>query len=227
MEHSFDVEVAEKFGVNAAILFKNIAFWCSKNKANDKNFYDGAYWTYNSVAAFKELFPYLSEKQIRTALKKLEEGEAIKTGNYNTDQRDRTTWYALTEYGSSIFYKGNAHLPKGINEDCQKGEPLPDSKPNNKPDKKTDSVKRKRKRKAFTPPALEEVKAYCDSRNNNVDPQRFIDYYEAANWEDSKGNKVRNWKQKIISVWERGEDNRASKPKEPKYVPSDDSEWDF
>ena len=57
------------------------------------------------------------------------------------------------------------------------------------------------KRKRFTPPTLEEVKAYCLERKNNVDPQKFYDYFSASDWVDSKGNKVKNWKQKVIT-WE-------------------------
>lgn len=50
-------------------------------------------------------------------------------------------------------------------------------------------------------PTLEEVKEYCKERNNNVDPKKFFDYYEVNNWVDNKGNKVKNWKQKVIT-WE-------------------------
>lgn len=57
------------------------------------------------------------------------------------------------------------------------------------------------KRKRFVPPTLEEVKAYCMERKNNVDPQKFYDYFTASNWYDSKGKKVVSWKQKIIT-WE-------------------------
>lgn len=55
----------------------------------------------------------------------------------------------------------------------------------------------------FTPPTLEEVKKYCDERNNGVDYNRFYEYYSIANWKDSKGNPVRNWKQKMIANWEK------------------------
>ena len=55
--------------------------------------------------------------------------------------------------------------------------------------------------KEFTPPSLEEIEDYCKSRNNNVDAKRFFDYFNASEWVDSKGNKVRNWKQKVIT-WE-------------------------
>lgn len=57
------------------------------------------------------------------------------------------------------------------------------------------------KRKRFIPPTLEEVEAFCLERINNVDPQKFFDYYTATDWCDSSGKKVKSWKQKIIA-WE-------------------------
>ena len=65
------------------------------------------------------------------------------------------------------------------------------------------------KRKRFVPPTLEEVKAYCQERNNNVDPKKFFDYYEQGKWKDSKGNPVKNWKQKLIT-WESKEPKKKS-----------------
>lgn len=54
----------------------------------------------------------------------------------------------------------------------------------------------------YIAPTLEEIQAYCKQRNNNVDAQRFYDYYTRNDWKDSKGNKVKNWKQKVIT-WEK------------------------
>ena len=54
----------------------------------------------------------------------------------------------------------------------------------------------------FIPPSVDEIAAYCRERKNNVDPQKVYDYYAAADWKDSSGKPVRNWKQKIIAVWE-------------------------
>ena len=68
-------------------------------------------------------------------------------------------------------------------------------------DKDKEVKKRRKKSKDFTPPTLEEVEAYCKSRNNHVDAKRFFDFFDSADWVDSKGNKVRNWKQKVIT-WE-------------------------
>jgi len=67
-------------------------------------------------------------------------------------------------------------------------------------------------KKRFKKPTLEEVKAYCLERNNNVDAKAFFDYYETGNWKDAKGKPVRNWKQKVIT-WERGNNNAKPKSK--------------
>ena len=73
-----------------------------------------------------------------------------------------------------------------------------------------------RTRARFTPPSLEEVRAYCRERGNIVDADKFWTYYDAGGWKDAKGNPVRNWKQKVIT-WERKEtpksDNLSDKYK--------------
>ena len=111
MVHYFDVEVAKKYGVNAAIILSNIAFWVVKNEANGEHFRDGYYWTYNSIPAFNKLFPYLTEKQIRAALNILRSEELILVGNYNDDRRDRTLWYTLSEKGRCICLVGQMQTP--------------------------------------------------------------------------------------------------------------------
>ena len=124
--HMFDPQIAKEYGVNAAIIFQNLAYWIEHNRANETNFYDGRYWTYNSVRAFAELFPYLTDKQIRGALKKLEEGGMILVGNYNKSAYDRTRWYALAEKGLSICTKGQMNFADRENVNAHEGEPIPD-----------------------------------------------------------------------------------------------------
>ena len=63
----------------------------------------------------------------------------------------------------------------------------------------------------FVPPTLQDVIAYCQERNNSVDAKRFFDYYNANDWKDSKGNQVRNWKQKLIT-WENKDARVAVNP---------------
>lgn len=103
MNHAFNVSVAVKYGVHSAILLENIAYWCKKNEANEVQYHDGLYWTYNSKKAFSELFPYMTARQIDYALKRLIDDGIIVTGNFNTVAYDRTLWYAVTKKGYSIL----------------------------------------------------------------------------------------------------------------------------
>lgn len=103
MIHYFNVALAEMFGVNISILLQNFYLWISKNAANDENYHDGRYWTWNSVRAFQVLFPYWSERQISEYLKKMEDLDLIVKGNFNEDPCDRTCWYALTDKAITIL----------------------------------------------------------------------------------------------------------------------------
>lgn len=126
--HSFDPEIAKQVGINAAVIYQNILWWAERNAANNKHNYEGLWWTYNSIAAFVELFPYLTSKQIRTALDRLEEQKLIVSGSFNKSAYDRTKWYAPT------CPVGKFDLPSGANEIAPQGEPIPVSKPDYKPD---------------------------------------------------------------------------------------------
>lgn len=66
----------------------------------------------------------------------------------------------------------------------------------------------------FKKPTLQEIEDYCLERHSSVNPKVFFDYFETGGWVDSKGNKVKNWKQKIIT-WE-----KHSEPKQESDVPS-------
>ena len=61
--------------------------------------------------------------------------------------------------------------------------------------------KKNTKSSKFIPPTLEQVKAYAESRNRLDIAERFFDYYQAGEWKDVKGNKIKNWKQKFVT-WE-------------------------
>ncbi len=121
--HSFDPEIAKQVGLNAAVIYQNILWWAEKNAANGKHHYDGLWWTYNSVSAFAELFPYLTGKQIRTALDKLVQERLLVTSRFNKSAYDQTKWYAPTCLCSET------DLPVWANEAAQNGKPIPDSNP--------------------------------------------------------------------------------------------------
>jgi len=70
------------------------------------------------------------------------------------------------------------------------------------PEKSREEESREDKKpvRRFTPPSVDEVKDYCNERNNGIDPQSFIDYYQTNNWMRGK-NKIKDWKA-CVRTWE-------------------------
>ncbi len=60
----------------------------------------------------------------------------------------------------------------------------------------TDSNKKER----FKKPTLDEVKNYCILRNNNIDAESFIDFYESKGWQIGKET-MKSWKA-CVRTWE-------------------------
>ena len=121
MHHSFDIDIAKRYGIVEAIMLNNIHFWVEKNRANEVHFHDGRYWFYNTNKAFSTLFPYLSEKQVYNAIAHLTKEGIILKGNYNKTKQDRTLWYAISDLGYSILLGGNFHFPNLENASSQNG----------------------------------------------------------------------------------------------------------
>lgn len=97
MEYGFNVEIAQKLGVNEAIIIRNFQLWLKKNEANNANFHNGRYWTYNSVSAFCKIFPFWTERQIRNILKNLVDKRILIKGNFNKNSYDKTIWYSIDD----------------------------------------------------------------------------------------------------------------------------------
>jgi len=195
LQHIFDVDIAVKYGVLEAILIKNIYYWIAKNKANNKNYYDGSYWTYNSIKAFKELFPYASERQISNALKHLEKEGIIKVGKYNKSAYDRTNWYAFNKSATSILQKCKMEDTKVQNGFDKIDTPIPNINTNINSDINTNKEKKK-----FDKPTIEKIQEYCIERNNGINAEAFYDFYESKNWYVGK-NKMSDWKA-CVRTWE-------------------------
>ena len=133
--HSFDTDIANEVGVNAAILYANIDFWVTKNEANqsERHLHEGRYWTYNSVAAWSKIFYYMSVRSIRTALAKLEEANLVYAGSFNADKRDRTKWYSPNRV-TAFALTDKSTLSEESASFVTSDKPLPDNNPDQKPD---------------------------------------------------------------------------------------------
>lgn len=102
MYHSFDADIAAEYGIPEAIFLCNIAFWVKQNTLNKHNYFEGRYWTYNSLSAYAGLFPYMSKSTIQRVIKHLKDEGLILAGNFNNDRFNHTNYYTLTEKGLSV-----------------------------------------------------------------------------------------------------------------------------
>jgi hypothetical protein len=76
-------------------------------------------------------------------------------------------------------------------------------------------ILKEKKEKETVAPTIEEVVAYFKEKGYTEHTARTaFDYYQSANWYDSRGNKVANWRQKMISVWFKPENKIANQPME-------------
>lgn len=74
--------------------------------------------------------------------------------------------------------------------------------------------------KRFKKPTLEEVAAYCRERKNNVNPQRFIDFYTSKGWKVGK-EPMKDWKA-CIRTWEQDEKDKPKKGADPSKYDRED-----
>lgn len=101
--HSFRIDIATKYGIAEAILLGYFYHWIKVHEKNETNFYDGKYWTFDTVRGLVEKMPYFTRSTVHRAIKKLEENKLILTGNFNKLSYDKTTWYTLTDDGMLLF----------------------------------------------------------------------------------------------------------------------------
>lgn len=118
----FSKDDAEQYGVDGAVMLHHIRYWVAKNEANENNYHENMYWTYNSTKAFSQLFPFWSARKIGRILSKLEDDGAIISGNFNGSRYDRTKWFTLA---NPITENDTLHLSKMVNGNTASVEPIP------------------------------------------------------------------------------------------------------
>lgn len=78
--------------------------------------------------------------------------------------------------------------------------------------------------KKFVPPTVEEVKNYCDERNNGIDAEAFVAFYDSKGWMIGK-NKMKSWKSAVIT-WEKSRKGNINARPERRNTRTDDVEID-
>lgn len=147
----------------------------------------------------------ISQSKVQRVLKNLENEQQIEQ---QTSNRNRL----ITILNWNDYQGSEQRIEQQVNNKRTTTEQQVNTYKNVKKEKNDKNInKEKENPKAksirFVPPSLEEVEAYCKSRNNKVDAGRFIDFYESKGWMVGK-NKMKDWKASV-RTWEK----RDSQPK--------------
>jgi hypothetical protein len=133
--HSFSVSVAKEIGVHAALGIQHLCF-LQKSNTKDGQLWQSV-WVRRSAKSFTETYEYLSIKEIRGMLERLEREELVVSKIENQDVFDRRKSYRITEKGLILIgfepcdkranadtQKGISHVPKRANAMYPKGQML-------------------------------------------------------------------------------------------------------
>ena len=91
--------------------------------------------------------------------------------------------------------------------------------------KKVNRKEKESNNSRFTPPALDEVKAYCQERKNKVDAEKFIDHYTTNGWFRGK-TKIQDWKA-CVRTWEKDDKDDKESIEEKKRLKNQEAKKKF
>ena len=134
-------------------------------------------------------------EEVKTLTEGLTEGltkTLMETLNTDSSEVIDTLVKTLTKTQAKTLTKTIAEVNKRIKE----------IEENNK-----EKEREKEKPKIFQPPSVEEVRQYCEERNNGIDAEAFVAFYESKGWMIGK-NKMKNWKSAIVT-WEKKRKNET------------------
>jgi hypothetical protein len=117
------------------IFIANLASWLRYNAAkenpSDRNYFEGRYWSYNTIKDFVNYFNFWSIKNIRTIIKHCEDEGLILISTFNRKKYDQTLWYTLTdkalEYYPVLKELFCTALPEVANGNAGSGKPIPEN----------------------------------------------------------------------------------------------------
>lgn len=108
-EHHFSPDLADRYGVDVAIILHEIAYYVDYNRRNGVNFHEGRWWMFNTLKSFCESHTYWTKNQVEYLLRKCKNLGLILTGHFH-EGGNRTTWYTLGDE-IAAFFRNGTRLP--------------------------------------------------------------------------------------------------------------------
>jgi len=195
--------IIKEFGLKEAILLGELAsefnYYKKNNQLDENGFF---YSTIDNVKNNTSLSVYEQKKCLDNLAKRNVINVVVK-GIPATRYIKINSFILINLFANNL----KTSLRETNKLDCEKLTPK-----NNKKNNKEDINKEIYKEKNFKKPTLSEVQAYCIERNNTVDAEYFIDYYESKGWLVGK-TQMKDWKA-AVRLWEKKNTKKIDKQKE-------------
>lgn len=159
---------------------------------NDKDFF----MSDERIAEFLDVHPKSANRILRGLIEK---GYVVKTSCDGRQRRLRSTMHYVTSEVTPALPQ-NQHQSYHTNNSLL-----------NSVNKLTPHTNIRTKR--FVKPTVDQIREYCRERNNNVNPERFWDYYESKGWVVGKAP-MKDWKA-TVRTWERSEVKETQTRQQP------------
>lgn len=98
-------------GLTEAILLQHFYFWHQRARNLPDMHREGRVWFFRSVAEMREVFPYLSDGNVRTAIQHLIDRGLVVKGDFANTSMYKATWYSLNDSAIQLFHLSNAINP--------------------------------------------------------------------------------------------------------------------
>lgn len=208
-----DVRIIESYGKEYVLFYLKLLCESIDHEGNLR-FSEDIPYTEEMLASITNTERSVAEKAIK-ALTDLKLMEVKEDGTFFLPKVTEMIGSETDWAKKKREYRDNSRTSEGQTEDIER---------TNEGQKKTLSDKSKRKSnsksnsnsnsnrdKKFVPPTLEQIMEYCSERNNNVDPQKFLNHYQSNGWMVGR-NHMKDWKA-AVRTWE---NNSFDKPTSPK-----------
>ena len=213
--HYFDVDVAQRCGVNAAILLSDIQYWCERSKGDPAHLREGRVWMWSSLDEFAQRHPYMSFAQVRFALQQLRQNDMVLTLRHSGNS---TIWYAPSQVSpiapevscvapevSCVAPEVSCVAPAGVTHDKPttihyKRERIENTIENNRDNVggnryvSPPNVVVRGEDENITHPTIDQIREYARAAGLRVDAEAFVRANDATGWKDTQGRPIRNWR---------------------------------
>jgi len=96
--HHFDIEDANRYGIEQAIFLNYFRVGLRENKAHNTHIYDNYVWVNYTEHALSILFPYINIEKVNQILQNMVNSGLLKTGNYSKNNNQYSKWFSTEEF---------------------------------------------------------------------------------------------------------------------------------